>query len=1455
MLTPRLRRLVVSSIVLVMAARAGTVTVQDFEGRPSFGRNRHTFGPAGRPEQSYVDTAATGKWALRLAIPACSSGFWQMTGQPGPAWAEAKPTHLVFWHRAVGSEAKFRVVLREEGGERWVRNLVAKPGEWHQESIPLAEFTCVGGGTSDRVFQLDRMKVFQLQWDKVETKMVLEVDGICLTDRPEQAKSDLEDIPEDRLAFQRDGEREVANLGGTWGFQPADAIGDTPPSDGWQIMEIPKEDAWKRNHWGKYRKEWAKAKCGWYRRRFVVPKADRPRCLRLHFGAVHAEAEIWLNGRKIGRHVGGLTPFELPIMDLPADGACELVVGCRSSLAKTEPQPLGAMHRFHAGIWQKVELLALPLVHVADVFVLPSVREQRLRAQVTVRNTTGTEQKVSVGGQVFVSGQTKAPVLALPANTVAVPAGQERVVALSVPWADAHYWSFEDPFLYDLAVSLNGQLATTTRFGFREFWVDGEDFRLNGHKVRLKATWGHSGEWYYGRPSTIRETLKVMREHNLNCVRFHGQPLPPAFLDAADEVGMMVVAESGLYHSPVHENSLVHTREWVLRDRNHPAIVIWSGSNEFGHWIVPRNPEKTEFLLRQQALIHELDPTRPVMQHGYGPMDGKEEIYNIHYPERALGMLPNCFRWPTDPSVEINPHYYDFHQRPRTPLAIGEHLLGTGGKQALFVGDRDYGLGRDWEYAGRFFGVAMDEYRLQNVAHVAPQVFQSSSGGKSVPNPYLDSLRHAFRPEGVFRAMYCSHFRTGEPITLPVAIYNETLRDQDYRLTCRWSGPDGTEGEGDPLSLRLVPGDVLRRTVSFPSVPTPGNWTASFQLVRQNDEVVDQLNVPCRVFPRDATVSLTGTVGVYGDDPATLAALNQSGVRARRVELTEANLKGLRTLVVARGAVTDEIVSRAQVVESFVRAGGRVLCLEQNAMPRWLPVPVRLCGAKSSPTETVAFAASAVHPPTQGCGLDSFRFWRNDHVVTTRSLEKPVQGNFRPLVSSSLDLARAPLLELPVGKGTYVVCQLDLIRAFSDEPMARMSLANLLSWLDRRPAGRMRGGICLAAADSPLTRYLQEDLKADVKLAGAAKVGDLVLLDASALRTMGGDKARELADSGVTLFVQDADETCLPEISALVGGKAQLVKAETKSLRLVRDRELTLGLTNFDLAWQASNGRDLDPARLGVRLVLDGVQTEQFCETPGVLQRLKVGEGEVILNQLRFPAVEYDGDKARRTASILFTNLGLNMRSLSLLPVNEKGWFFADLRPFCNSRLKADHGNDLRNLPTGQTELAGVPFYVIPHDQNNGMGAISLSNVQVLPDGSEVGRRGDKPTEIKSIVIRHRVGRLAFLHMAGFSHKLSRYRKPRIAEYVVNYRNGGRDVIPVRESREVVNWWTDWAQDLPNAKLAWKGANLRTDKVAVFMVEWVNPFPEREVESVDFRSCANPAWGPTLIAVSGLEIE
>lgn len=301
---------------------------------------------------------------------------------------------------------------------------------------------------------------------------------------------------------------------------------------------------------------------------------------------------------------------------------------------------------------------------------------------------------------------------------------------------------------------------------------------------------------------------------------------------------------------------------------------------------------------------------------------------------------------------------------------------------------------------------------------------------------------------------------------------------------------------------------------------------------------------------------------------------------------------------------------------------------------------------------------------------------------------------------------------------------------------------------------------------------------------------------------------------------------------------------EPAPLRLRRGEPETRGMRHFDLVWQRPGGRGLSPGRLAWRALAAAEHNPvELCEQSGILVRVPKDAGRFVINQLLWEDQTYDAAKARRFASLLFTNLGVMMTARSLVPVAEKGWFFANLAPLCNGRLKTDHGNDLRNLPTGVSDFRGIPFRVIPHGENEGMGLVQLRSVLELEDGTVVAGRAGLPESV-TVPVRRRAGRLAFLHIAGFNHSLKRYAKPRVCEYVVTYRGGAREVLAVRDGQEVRNWWTYEPQDLPNAKVAWHGANPSTRSVAVYLLAWSNPFPGRAIESVTVRSCANPPWDP-----------
>ena len=400
-------RLVVLFAGVSIRAVAGTVAIHDFESGVPYHNNSKTSNPDGRCTNRAIAEAAVGGSACRVEIPACRFGFWQLTGLNGGDFAPHEPTHLVFWHRTTGAPLRLRVVLREDGGERWFAAVASDPGDWRREAIALADMDCMEGGKAERAFELPRLRVFQFQFGPLAEPRVLEIDGICLTSRPARARAELMDIPLDGPRWTEVGGRRTASLGGAWGFVPVAEVGEAP-ADGWRRMTIADRDVWKWNHWAKHSRDWADAKCGWYRRRLLLPGGPpRGRRLVVRFGAVHSEALVFVNSVEVAEHVGGLTPFEADVTEALRRGENELVVACRGPAAVLSSQAKGAMHRFHAGIWREVNLLSVPEAYIADVFVQTSVEAGTLRTSTRLANAGNRAQTVRVRHRVLdVDGRT-----------------------------------------------------------------------------------------------------------------------------------------------------------------------------------------------------------------------------------------------------------------------------------------------------------------------------------------------------------------------------------------------------------------------------------------------------------------------------------------------------------------------------------------------------------------------------------------------------------------------------------------------------------------------------------------------------------------------------------------------------------------------------------------------------------------------------------------------------------------------------------------------------------------------------------------------------------------------------------------------------------------------------------------------------------------------------------------
>ncbi len=470
----------------------------------------------------------------------------------------------------------------------------------------------------------------------------------------------------------------------------------------------------------------------WYWKTFTPSSVAgaKERCL-LSFGSVDYLADVWVNGKHVGGHEIGETPFTLDVTDAILAGK-ENLIAVRVLNPKDEPidgivlNETPHRNKFctatyapgasfnHGGITGNVEYSILPALRVTDVFPRANPHTGEIRLTITVQNDMGESvegQLAASAGPAAGSGEVDA---AAEGRATFAPGSSEHEMLLTV--AEPHLWNLDDPFLYRVCVRLqspqNVPHEKMVRCGFRELRIENGYFRLNGKRIFLKST--HTGNHFPiscatpPTPELLRRDFLMAKVAGYNCVRFIAGMALPEQLDFCDEIGLMVYEECNagwfLQNSPhMKECFDRNVREMILRDRNHPSLTIWGLLNETGKGEVFWHASKT---LR---LVRSLDDTRLVTLNSgrfdtpLPPADDETVCGSVSNPgsdqwEYLLGAEDERT---ADPSISLNqdnPWYYnrmgDVHfypPLPHPPEAV--NLIRNLGKDTKPVILSEYGVG------------------------------------------------------------------------------------------------------------------------------------------------------------------------------------------------------------------------------------------------------------------------------------------------------------------------------------------------------------------------------------------------------------------------------------------------------------------------------------------------------------------------------------------------------------------------------------------------------------------------------------------------------------------------------------------------------------------------------------------------------------------------------------------
>jgi len=855
---------------------------------------------------------------------------------------------------------------------------------------------------------------------------------------------------------------------------------------------------------------------GWYRRALDIPQGAAGKRVVLHFDVIGYEALLFVNGKEAGSHHGDFTPWDLDITDFVEPGkSASLAIRVFSDFGPSFGVKAPAKHAYGSqwsignikgGIWQDAELRVEPAARVVEALVSTELSSSSISVECKIRNDSKTVRKLDLFAAV---APAEAALATAPASAAAIgpvelqPGENSFTVKVAIP--NPRLWTPSSPSLYHLVLPLfeNGKpvSAKSVRFGFRSFKAEGGHFFLNGERVYLYGenlpSVGFGGEGKSSSEERAAAAAKILDFKSLgyNILRNPHMPILPCVLDAADELGMMYLDEwcwsftKELDPADFEKNNLQELAEWVKRDYNHAAAVMWSCGNEVYYG---DNALTKANLDKQVVLVRQLDKSgRPVSSfsgsaHGYGKKKLETDVLDLHdylglgdkpwpfWSERLEGIVKEysaeyagsdgklpvpliiweCvgYSWgfsydksfvPNDPAV-----YLSWTRKPTTwgaPAGIG--FVGSiglaaaldpnrGSKEGMaLIGRRimDY-LRRDQRFDGFapwFHGSYLDAATLWN-----QPVYCGLTGPGDVP------LRNVFGGERYEQSLFI------------VSSVNKAIEGSLLRVSlAEADGSESTILELSPESI--APWSKLDKSLelSIPQADAPRWAQLRVRLLAKDGSELSRnfydlfVQAKANVLAPLEGASGIGVLSCGASGEGQLIKILSSLKAEAKLVSDPTNLEGVKLLIVPPSSTELSGVQNgspaSSAIQTWVRNGGSLLVLEQD----WRG-SIGLIGRTSKAVSAVfTDLAVANHPAFKGLCQANFEFWNNPEHGQTASFGTIPLG---------LDLiaVRGPMLaqresscimsEGRFGRGRIVSSQFDACSLWLQDSAASTFLRNLL---------------------------------------------------------------------------------------------------------------------------------------------------------------------------------------------------------------------------------------------------------------------------------------------------------------------------------------------------------------------------------------------------------------------------
>lgn len=371
---------------------------------------------------------------------------------------------------------------------------------------------------------------------------------------------------------------------------------------------------------------------GWYRKHFTLPQNVSGRCAFIEFDGVMANSDVWINGFHLGHRPYGYVSFSYELTGHLNIGG-ENVLAVRSD---TSQQP-ASRWAAGAGIYRHVRLVMTKPIHIEKWGQFVSTPEISA-GQATVQIELSLTNESKMACEVLVESAVISPsgkLLGITATNEVITNAASQKLAQQIVVKNPKLWNLNDPRLYEVISEVLADREVlslqTNVFGIREYHFDAATgFWLNGKNFKIKGVCLHADGGAFGAAvplSVWEERLKVLRWLGVNAIRTAHNPPAPEFLDLCDRMGFLVMDEffdcwtvgknRYDYHLYFNDWSQRDERDSILRDRNHPSIILYSVGNEIHD--TPKADLAKGILAGLVKVAHEADPTRPVTQALFRP--------------------------------------------------------------------------------------------------------------------------------------------------------------------------------------------------------------------------------------------------------------------------------------------------------------------------------------------------------------------------------------------------------------------------------------------------------------------------------------------------------------------------------------------------------------------------------------------------------------------------------------------------------------------------------------------------------------------------------------------------------------------------------------------------------------------------------------------------------------------